>query len=66
MSPGNDFCVHIFTGHRKKCIENGIAKDIIAIAHDDDLHSIEDMVSPSQNAGLFTQIQPEIHVPRKC
>ena len=48
--------VYVLTGHRKKCIEGGIAGDLIAIAHDDDLHFIEDMVGPSQNAGIYTQI----------
>jgi hypothetical protein len=30
-----------------------MAEDIIAIAHDDDLHFIEDMVGPSQIAGFI-------------
>jgi hypothetical protein len=58
--------VYVLTGRRKKCIEGGIAGDLIAIAHDDDLHFIEDMVGSSQNAGSYTQIQPEMYIHRKC
>jgi hypothetical protein len=58
--------VYVLTGRRKKCIERATTEDIIAIAHDDDLHFIEDMVGPSQNAGIHTQIQLVLmHVPRK-
>jgi hypothetical protein len=59
--------VYVLTWRQKKCIEDAIAEDIIAIAHDDDLHFIEDtgMVGPSQNAGIYTQVQPVMHVPRK-
>jgi type III secretion system FlhB-like substrate exporter len=50
--------VYILTRRQKKCIEGAIAEDIIAIAHDDDLHFIEDedMVGPSQNAVIYAQI----------
>jgi len=52
--------IYVLTGCRKKCVEGTIAEDIIAIAHDDDLHFVENMVGPSQNAGVYTQIQPVI------
>jgi hypothetical protein len=70
LSPGHD-CSRLCTHQApKKCIEAAIAEDIIAIAHDDDLHFIEDtgMVGPSQNAGIYTQIQViqlVMHMPRK-
>ena len=53
---------------KKKCIEGAIAEDITAIAHDDDLHFFDGMVGPiaSQIAGINTQIQPVMHVHRKC
>jgi hypothetical protein len=57
--------VYVLTWRQKKCIEGAVAEDTIAIAHDDDLHFIEDMVGPSQNAGIYTQIQLVMHVPRK-
>jgi hypothetical protein len=57
--------VYVLTRRQKKCIEDDIAEDIIAIAHDDDLHFIEDVVGPSQDAGIYTQTQPVMHVPRK-
>jgi hypothetical protein len=43
----------MYSPGQKKCIERAIAEDIIAIAHDDDLHFIEDMVGPSQNTGRW-------------
>ena len=47
--------VYVLTERQKKCIEDAIAEDIIAITHDDDLHFIEDVVGPSQNPGIYTQ-----------
>ena len=35
--------------HKKKCIEDGVDEDTIAVAHDDELQLIEDVVSLSQN-----------------
>jgi hypothetical protein len=57
--------VYVLTGRRKKCIEGATTGDITAIAHDDDLRFIEDMVCSSQNTGIYTQIQPVMHLPRK-
>lgn len=37
--------INVPTRRRKKCIEGAVGDDIMAIAHDDDLRSIEDMVS---------------------
>ena len=34
---------------KKKCIEDGVDEDTIAVAHDDELQLIEDVVSLSQN-----------------
>jgi hypothetical protein len=36
-------------GPKKKCIEDGVDEDTIAVAHDDELQLIEDVVSSSQN-----------------
>lgn len=48
--------VYVLTMRQKKCIDGAISEDIIAIAHDDDLPFIEDIVGPSQNAGIYIQI----------
>ena len=48
--------VYVLTRHQKKCIEDAVPEDIIAIAHDDDLHFMEDIVGPSQYAGTYPQI----------
>jgi hypothetical protein len=45
--------VYVLTRRQKKCIEGAIDEDIIAIAHDDDLRFIEDMVCSSQNTGIL-------------
>jgi hypothetical protein len=39
-----------FNVPQKKCVEDAVSEDTIAIVHDDDLQLIEDAVSPSQNA----------------
>ena len=57
--------VYVLTRRQKKCTKGAIAEDIIAIAHDNDLHFIKDMVGPSQIAGIYTQIQLSMHLPRK-
>ncbi len=38
---------------QKKCLEDTVAEDTVAIAHDDDLHRIKDAVRPSQSAGMY-------------
>ena len=40
----------VLAGPKKKCLEDTIAEDTIAIAHDDDLRLVKDAVGPSQNA----------------
>ena len=43
----------------KNCREDAsVTQDIIAIAHDDDLQSIEGVVCLSQNAGTYTRRKP--------
>ena len=39
-------------GSQKKCLEDAIVEGTVAIAHDDDLRLVEEMVSPSQNAEI--------------
>ena len=44
----------VFSGPQKKCLEDTISEDTIAIAHDDDLQLIKGVVRPkSKNAGLY-------------
>jgi hypothetical protein len=38
---------------QKKCVEDGVDEDTIAIAHDDDLQLIEDVVSPSEISRIY-------------
>jgi hypothetical protein len=53
------FTFIVFSELQKKCADDAIDGDTIAIAHDDDLQLIdsEDVVSPSQNAGIYTVSQ---------
>ena len=39
----------------KKCSKDSKPEDIIAIAHDDDLRLIKDVVSPGRNAKMYTR-----------
>ena len=48
--PEYDRSLFLYSVGQKKCLEDATAEDIIAIAHDDDLQLIKDVVSPSQNA----------------
>lgn len=41
--------VHVLTRRQKKCIEGAVDDDIIAIAHDNNLRVIGDIVCLSQN-----------------
>ena len=44
----------MYSAGQKKCIEDAIAEDIIAIAHDDDLQLIEDVVSSKSKCRIDT------------
>jgi hypothetical protein len=45
----------VLNGSLKKCPKDAKAEDTIAIAHDDDLRLIKDVVSPGRNAGTYTR-----------
>ena len=59
------FPFDVFNGPKKKCyLDDTIADDTIAIAHDDDLQLIiDDVVRPSRMLELI--IRPITHAPRK-
>ena len=48
----------MYSSGLKKCVEGAIGEDVIAIAHDDDLHFIKNTVGSSQIVEFYTQIQP--------
>jgi hypothetical protein len=52
--PGHElFPFDVFSGPQKKCcLDDTVAEETIAIAHDDDLQLIGDVVRPSQNARI--------------
>ena len=55
------FLFDVFSGPQKKCrLDDTVAEETIAIAHDDDLQLIGDVVRPSQNARIDIPSQPAI------
>jgi hypothetical protein len=56
--PGHDsFVFDVLSGpQKKKCLEDTVAEDTIAIAHDDDLRLVKDAVGPSQNAENYFEL----------
>ena len=46
----------VLNGSRKICLEEAIAEDTIAVAHDDDLLLIEDVVSPSKTLEFVLEV----------
>jgi hypothetical protein len=50
--PEYDHSLIALTGLQKKCLEDNVHEDNMAIAHHDDLRLIKDVVRLSQNAGL--------------
>jgi hypothetical protein len=56
----------LLSGPQKKSLLQGsITEGSIAIAHDDDLQHIGDVVSPSQYSRIEITSKPVIHAPRK-
>ena len=49
------FALFVLSAPQKKCETDNEEEGILAIAHHDDLQYIEDVVCPSQNAGIFTR-----------
>jgi hypothetical protein len=45
----------VLSGSLKKCPKDAKAEEIIAIAHDDDLRLIKDVVSSGRNVGTYTR-----------
>jgi hypothetical protein len=44
----------VLSGPQKKCQTDNAEEGILAIAHHDDLQFVENVVCPSQNAGIYT------------
>jgi hypothetical protein len=59
------FALIVLSEPEKKCQMDDVKEGILAIAHHDDLQLIEDMVCPSQNAGIYTLNKRAMRASRK-
>jgi hypothetical protein len=50
------FAIIVLRESLKRCSNDAQAEDTIAIAHDDDLRLIKDVVSPGRNAGTYPEV----------
>ena len=49
------FTIIVLRESLKRCPKDAKTEDTIAIAHDDDLRLIKDVVSPGRNAGTYNR-----------